>query len=103
MNKDTIYGVLVSVCLALASFSLKWTFDTNAEMKVMNERQNYVMESIDKMSQKSDLDKKQDSQLSKHWVLHGWTRDEINKLRYASSLEPASWPNLSLTLGGWED
>jgi len=103
MNKDAVYGALVSICLALATFSLKWTFDTNAEMKVMNERQSYVMESLDKMSQKSELDKKQDSQLSKHWTLHGWARDEINKLRHVSNLEPAPWPNLSLTLGGWED
>jgi len=103
MTKDAIYGILVSICFAAVGFSMKWTFDTNAEMKVMTERQRYMMESIDDLSQKSELDKKQDSQLSKHWQLHGWARDEINKLRHVGNLEPAPWPNLSLTLGGWED
>ena len=95
---NIIGGVLITICISLSAFSLKWSFDSNAEIKVMNERIKNLTESVNDMSLKTELDKKQDSQLSKHWRLHGWSRDEINKLRHLNNQEPSSWPDL----GGWD-
>lgn len=39
-------------------------------------------------------DERQDGVLSKHWKLHGWARDEINKLRFEQGLQPVAWPGL---------
>jgi len=33
-------------------------------------------------------------QLSKHWKLHNWTKDQIAELRHKQQLEPVHWPNL---------
>lgn len=31
---------------------------------------------------------------AKFWILHGWERDEINKLRIEQGMGLATWPNL---------
>lgn len=92
---NALFGVLAAICIGLSGFALKFNFDANADMKAMRVEMNHMSEAIDKLSQTSDLHKKQDTTLSKHWKLHSWSREEINRLRFKAGDEPASWPNLS--------
>lgn len=75
-----LLGTLSTISMMLAGFSLKWQFDANAKIEVMQERMS--------------SDARQDETLKKHWKLHGWARDEINDIRVQSGLEPVRWPNL---------
>jgi hypothetical protein len=92
---NTTISLLAAICMALSAFSLKWSFDANADMKVMSVQMENMTESIEKLSEKSELDKKQDASISKHWKLHNWARDEINKIHFKNNEEPVSWPDLN--------
>jgi len=98
---NALFGVLVMICIALSGFSLKWTFDANAELKVIRVEMRAIHDTLEKLSQNSEADKKQDSQLSKHWRLHTWAREEINRISVRDGSGIVSWPDLS---GGsrWE-
>jgi hypothetical protein len=92
---NTVVSLLVTICVALSAFSLKWSFDANADMKVMAVEMQNMAKTMEKLSEKSELDKKQDAAISKHWRLHSWTRDEINKIHFKNGDLPSSWPDLS--------
>jgi len=39
-------------------------------------------------------DTRQDKQLSKHWKIHNWSKDQINELRVEHTKPLVSWPDL---------
>lgn len=86
--KEIAFSILITICLGLTSFQLKWTFDTNAKLGILNEK-------VDGIIHNTATDIKQNKTLIKHWALHSWSKDEINKLRYKLNLEPVAWPPLS--------
>ncbi len=85
-----LLSVLVAISMAIAGFALKWQFVANAEIKV-------IQHQLSEQSEQVQIDLKHSSQLSKHWKLHGWAKDEINKLRAKHGLELESWPDLGGT------
>lgn len=98
MGKDaviqSILGILLAICLALASFSLKWQFDSHAEQRVLRTELNALSKSLEAAVVDSQTDEHQTKQLSKHWRLHTWARTELNKLQYESGKPPSAWPDL---------
>lgn len=97
-NAKLVIGILVSVCMALAGFSLKWSFNTNADVKAERaanaERFRTIDEKLEKLSESSDVDESQTRQLSKQWKLHSWARGRINHLEHQGGERPSSWPDL---------
>lgn len=100
-SSNIIMGILMTICMGLSSFSLKWGFDANAELKVITVQMQTMNKSIEGLNKKSELDKKQDSQIQKFWKLHNWSRDEINNIRFEDGKAPVSWPELG-TSTDWE-
>jgi len=82
-----LLGVLVSTSLAVAGFTLKWQFAANAEIKVLQQR-------LTEQTEQVQNDLRHDRQIGKHWKLHSWAKDEINRLRVKNNLEIIAWPNL---------
>ena len=95
---STVFSVLAAICIGLSSFALKWSFDANAEMRAMSVEMKNMATQMEKMTQKTELDVKQDSQIAKFWRLHSWSRSEINKLRVKGGDDIAEWPEL----GDWD-
>jgi len=107
---NLLYPILAGICVMLSGAAFKWSFDANAnmaksevvlegkatsaEVKAVQVQMVAMQKSIDKLSEKSDLDKKQDSSISKHWKLHNWSRDEINNIKFKNGEAPVSWPSL---------
>jgi hypothetical protein len=91
---EIIMSVLITISLSIASFSLAWMFNTNAKVAVISEKLSVMNEKLDSALQDTEKDVRQDSQLSKHWKLHGWTKDEINTLRIHNGLGFSQWPDL---------
>lgn len=85
---STIIGLMSTVSLSLGGFALKWVFDANAEISVMNEKLSSIQ------SDKAQ-DNRQDQTITKHWRLHSWARDQINELRQHNNLPLAPWPDVS--------
>jgi hypothetical protein len=79
-----IMSILMGVLVTSSAFMIKWIRTTDVRLALVESK----MDS-------TDTDAGQQKQLTKHWQLHGWTRDEINKLRFAQGLEPVSWPDLN--------
>lgn len=100
-------SILVGICMALGSFSLKWTFDANAEQAKAEVRQaaeakanklqfEQLQSAIDKLSQQSEIDAHQSKTLAKQWKLHSWARGRINHLEHQAGERPSTWPELDL-------
>jgi MFS superfamily sulfate permease-like transporter len=85
MKIELILSILVTMCIALASFSLKWTFDANAKLEVLQEQ-------VKALSNNNDKDMEQDRQLKLLWISASWSNSEINVIRFKLGLEPES-PN----------
>lgn len=85
MKTEHITGILVSICIALASFSLKWTFDANAELKVLNQK-------IEQMQANRDRDDSQDRQLKLLWKYTSWLENQNYELRFKLGMPPALKP-----------
>jgi len=114
---NLLYPILVGVCVMLSGSAFSWCFAINSgmaksevimsgkakssEVRELQLQLVSMQKSIDKLSEKSELDKKQDAQLSKHWKLHGWAKDEINRINFKNGEAPVSWPNLNGPLD-WE-
>lgn len=93
-NSNAIMSVLMAICLGISSFSLKWGFDANAELKVMTVQMETMNKTLQGLNKKTELDKKQDSQISKFWRLHSWTKKEIDSMRFKDGDGPSDWPDL---------
>lgn len=71
--------------------------ETNAKLDKLSAENAELTTALKLMSQQlaaAKDDERQDEMLSKHWRLHGWARDEINKLRFGQGLQPVAWPGL---------
>ena len=84
---EKILSVLITITLGIASFSLVWMFNSNAKMAV-------IEHNLTQMMQDTDDEQRQNRTLGNHWKLHGWTKDQINDLRYAAGKEAVTWPDL---------
>jgi hypothetical protein len=85
---------LSAVTIGISSFALKWSFNANAELKVIKSEMENIKEAIKDLGEKSELDERQDSQISKFWRLHSWSREEINNINFRDNQPPAKWPDL---------
>lgn len=98
-----LLGILTTISLTLAGAALKWSFDANAELKQISKLTEQVdiidmqtkIDTLYNNIKDNNYDDKQNSSISKHWQLLGWTRDQINELRAKNSLDLVSWPELN--------
>lgn len=85
--------------LALATFSLKRTFDANAEIKVLEAKLIHQDEEHDKaienLEKENEVQQSHARQITKHWRLHRWTYEQVTILRQKQDLPLAPWPNLN--------
>lgn len=84
---DILFSILIAISLGLAAFALKWQFDANAKLSVIEEK-------LAKIEDDHTVDTKQDSQIVRFWKLHSWERDQINRLRVKAGMDVADWPDL---------
>jgi len=95
---EKLFSVLLAICLGLATFSLKFAFDVNAEIRSMkgtNElRFEQIQKSLDEIANDKENDVRQDKTLSKLWKISSWSKTEINKLQFKAGEEPTNWPDL---------
>lgn len=70
---NVILGILVSLSLGLASFSLKWVFDANAQISVMNE-------TIRHLKEDQSREMSQDNQIRMFWIYNKWLHHQVNLL-----------------------
>ena len=95
MNK--MFAILMAICVGLASFSLKFSFDVNAEVKSMKSTSELQFDAIqrelEEISQDKEKDMEQDMQLKKFWKIHSATKEAINDDR---ARERANNPNIKL-------
>lgn len=93
-----LLGLVTVMSIALASFALKWVFHANAQMAIMQNTLKLKFEKIDEsliiIAEDTDDIVRITSQLSKHWKLHTWAKDQIAELRHKQQMEPVSWPDL---------
>ena len=81
LNDTLLIKALLGAIFGLLAFALAWMFYTNADVQLLK---------------KATLDHhKLESKLTKHWKLHSWAKDEINKLRATHGFPIESWPDIS--------
>lgn len=86
MTKDIAIGLVVTIALALASFSLKWAFDANAEIQLLKQ----------KLAQAdSRRDDQEDKELRMLWKYTSWLHYQASLLRFKEGMEPAQNPDLN--------
>lgn len=85
---DILAVLLTSVSLALAGFSLKWTFDANAEMKVLRS-------DMERMRTDKERDDRQDRSIRQFWSYTKWLHWQTQELRHKAGLPPIEGPNLN--------
>ena len=90
----TVFALLTAMAIGLSSFSLKFAFDANAEMKAMAVQMEHLSQKIDLVSQNSEEDQKQNQQLRKHWKIHSATKEAINEDRAGAGKDLFKWPDL---------
>ena len=86
-TQEIVFSILITIAIGLSSFSLVWMFNTNAKIAVMDNKLSLLLDD-------SENDERQDSQLSKHWQLHSWSRGQVNELRVKNDMDLATWPDL---------
>lgn len=84
---ETILSILTTICIALAGFSLKWTFDANAKLEVLQEQ-------VKQIADNKEKDDSQDNQIRMFWKYCKWLHNEVNILRFKEHLPPES-PDLN--------
>lgn len=90
-----LLGIITTVALGLAGWSLNVTLSNKEEIKLMSYK-------LDQLQADSDLDNEQNRRLAeqrntdrKFWKLHTAEKKEIDKLRVMADLPLVDWPNLS--------
>jgi len=84
---NIVLGVLVAISIAIAGWSLNKTIEMGEEQRLMQYQ-------IQMLSNNKDADEKQDRQIRKHWKLHSWAKDQINKLGRHHDIPIQPWPDL---------
>ena len=76
MKSGQIIGLLITICLGLSTFSLKWIFDANARVDVMQAK-------VDE----------HDKQFGLLWKYSKWLEAEDANMRFKMGLPPStmSW------------
>ena len=92
---EKLFGALLAICISLATFSLKFAFDANAEIKSMkgtNElRFEQIQGSLDEIANDKENDIRQDKVISKMWRALNWAKLEVNTLQFEAGKAPTSW------------
>jgi len=91
---NIVMGALMTICLGFSSFALKEIYAGNAQRQVLQVQLQALQAAVDEAGNKSEIDRLQDSQLSKHWKLHSWTRQMIDEARFDRGLGPSVPPDL---------
>lgn len=95
---QVLLGLVTTMSIALASFSLKWVFDANAQIAIMSKEMELkfadLEDAIITLSDDSSDIIRLNSGITKHWKLHNWTKDQLAELRHQHQLPPVSWPDL---------
>jgi len=93
-----LLGLLTAISIALATFALKWVFNANAQIAIMQKTMELKFEDLDDsiitLADDTDDITRITKQLSKHWKLHNWSKDQIAELRHKNQMPPVSWPKL---------
>ena len=93
-----LLGVVTTLAITLAGFALKWVFDANAQMAIMQNTLELKFADIDDslitLADDTDDITRITKQLSKHWKLHNWAKDQVAELRHKNQMDPVSWPDL---------
>src|SRR4051812_21493776 len=87
MKLEHVLSILVSICIALASFSLKWTFDANAKLQV-------IQQQIAEKSATKEHEDRQDATLKMHWKYNSFLLAKLNESRFKEGLPPLDAPRL---------
>lgn len=90
-----LLGIITSVAMAVATWSLNVTLSNKEEIKLMSYK-------LDELRVDSDLDNEQNRRLTeqkntdrKFWKLHAAEKKEIDKLRIMAGLPLTDWPAFS--------
>lgn len=93
-----LLAIVTTISIALAGFALKWVFDANAQIAIMQNTLELKFtefeETHEGLADDTDEMVRLTKQISKHWKLHSWTKDQIAELRHKTQMEPVSWPDL---------
>jgi len=90
-------GLLITITLGLASWSLKLSIDMNTQLAVLQESMKLRHESVDDdlltLADDTEEMTRVLEAMSKHWKIHSWTKDQINELRVKLDLPLKGWPD----------
>lgn len=89
--KDSIFEVVITAFLAVTFGMSSWVLITLVDIESNQAVQQHRLAQVE---QDKTVDVSQNTQLSKHWKLHSWARDEINTLRAKQGLDIKPWPDL---------
>jgi len=90
-NANQIIQGLLGLIILILSGLISWMLVT------VNSQQTKIalmQQTINTMNESNGSDSTQDSQLSKHWKIVGFHKDQINTLRVQQGLPMVSWPPL---------
>ena len=76
---EVFVGVAITVAVGMASFAMKWQFDANAKLAVIEEK-------VSELAERDDADT-----MRRHWRILGQHREAINELRRAAGLPSIVW------------
>ncbi len=93
-----LLGIVTVISIALATFALRWVFDANARIAIMQNTLELKFIEFEEthagLADDTDEMIRLTRQISKHWKLHSWTKDQIAELRHKTQMKPVSWPDL---------
>lgn len=92
---NTIYvkaflGILSTAVIGL----FVWVWSAQTTLTEMNFTINSMAEDMMDLKTDSEADTRQDTQLTKHWRIHSWSRQKINELETAAGKPISAWPDL---------
>jgi len=90
MRPSHIITVFLAICLGLSSFTLKWTFDANADMKVLNNKVDTIVSSHERADAQDKLIANDERQIKYLWQYSKWLEGENAELRFKLNLPPES-------------
>lgn len=79
-GNQTVMAALGAVCLGLAGFALKATYDTNAEIRELKVNQSRILQVLEN-----------DEAHAKFWRIHTQTKDAINEDRQKTGAPLFKW------------
>ena len=87
-------GLICTISLTLAGFSLRWQWEANSRLQALEIRlQTVAQDRSSELEIRAELARLEQMSAA-HWKLHGWARDQINKLRTRAGMDVESWPDV---------